>query len=78
MRLATEIDYRLDWVFMRGSYQFVAERVERIGEIDRPASVLKADFETLEIPKRALTIDMSNSEQKTVDTILKYLARKYG
>ncbi|MGB7393670.1 MAG: shikimate kinase [Pricia sp.] len=76
--LTTEIDHPLDWVFMRGSYEFVAERVKRDGGVDRSASALKADFEMLEIPKRALTIDMTGSEQEIVDTILKYLARKYG
>ncbi|WP_273566006.1 shikimate kinase [Maribacter halichondriae] len=77
-RLTARIDHLLDWVFMNDSYENAALRVEKIGVIDRRASLLKSDFETLEVPKRALTIDMSHSEQEIVDTILKYLARKYG
>lgn len=75
--LTSNIDHPLDWVFMKSSYQYVAQRVEEQGDRDRPASLIKADFETLEIPKRALTVDMDASESEITDTILKYLARKY-
>ena len=63
---------------MNDSYENVVHRVEKSGTHDRPVSLLKSDFETLEVPKRALTVDMTYSEQEIVDTILKYLARKYG
>ena len=76
--LNANIDYQLDWVFMKNSFENVVERVELIGGHKRAVSLLKSDFETLESPKRALTIDMTNTEQEIVDTILKYLARKYG
>lgn len=78
LRLAANIEHPLDWVFMNDSYENVVQRVEKGGAKDRPDSLLKSDFEALEIPKRALTIDMKNTEQEIVDTILKYLARKYG
>ena len=77
-RVTTNIDHQLDWVFMNDSYENVAERMEKTKVHDRHVSLLKSDFETLEVPKRALTIDMTNSEQEIVDTILKYLSRKYG
>ena len=76
--LAANINPQLDWVFMNGSYEYVVQRIEQDGSHHRPPSLLKSDFETLEIPKRALTIDITYSEQEIVDTILKYLARKYG
>ena len=76
--LTANIDHQLDWVFMNNSFENVAQRVEQIGGNERTVSLLKSDFETLESPKRALTIDMTNTEQEIVDTILKYLARKYG
>ena len=77
-RLTASIDHELDWVFMSDTYENVVQRLEENGSHDRPALTLKSDFETLEVPKRALTINMGGSEQETVDTILKYLARKYG
>ncbi|SNR27316.1 gluconokinase [Maribacter sedimenticola] len=76
--LTATIDYPLDWVFMNDSFENASRRVEVIQEHNRPVSLLKSDFETLEVPKRALTVDMDNTEQVIVDTILKYLARKYG
>ncbi|SHJ87805.1 shikimate kinase [Pseudozobellia thermophila] len=76
--LSSQVDHELDWIFMSGSYEYVAQRAEQVGGKPRPAELLKSDFESLEVPKRALTIDMTYSEQEIVDTILKYLARKYG
>ena len=78
VRLTTNIDHPLDWVFMNDTYENVARRVEDVVSKGRPESLLKSDFESLEIPKRALTVDMSYPKQELVDTILKYLARKYG
>ncbi len=76
--LTATVNQELDWVFINGSYEVVAQRVEQIVGQDRSPTLLKSDFETLEAPKKALTIDITNSEQEIVDTILKYLARKYG
>ncbi|MRH99862.1 hypothetical protein GH721_04875 [Kriegella sp. EG-1] len=75
--LDANIDHQLDWIFMKGSYEFVAERIEKNEDHDRPASLLKADFEILETPKRALTVDMTTSEEDILNTILKYMVRKY-
>ncbi|MBM1107509.1 hypothetical protein JQC67_15245 [Aurantibacter crassamenti] len=77
VQLDTNIDHQLDWIFMKGSYEFVAERIEQIEDHDRPVSELKADFEILETPKRALTVDMTTSEEEILNTILKYMVRKY-
>jgi len=77
-RLTANVAVPLDWVFMNDSYENAVQRVENQGNTDRPASLLKSDFEMLEVPKRALTIDMTYSEQEIINTILKYLARKYG
>ena len=78
MRLTANIDHHLDWVFMNDTYENVVHRTLETGLSDRPESLLKSDFESLEIPKRALTVDMRHPKQDLVDTILKYLARKYG
>ncbi len=75
-RLAASIKHPLDWVFMNSPYEDVVQRVEQ-GEHNRPSSLLDSDFETLEAPKAALTIDMTYSEEEMVDTILEYMSRKY-
>lgn len=77
-RLTTNSSHPLDWVFMNDSFENVAQRIKKIELPGRPMSLLRSDFDILEPPKRALTIDMTYSEQEIVDTILKYLARKYG
>lgn len=76
--IADQVEHELDWVFMNGSYEHVVQRAEQTENHDRPAAMIKSDFEALEIPKRALTIDIASPEPENIDTILKYLARKYG
>lgn len=76
-RLTANIDHPLDWVFMNDTFENAAQRLKTNSTSERPVSALKSDFETLEIPKWALTIDMTYSEEEIVDTILKYMARKY-
>ncbi|WP_276167832.1 shikimate kinase [Zobellia alginiliquefaciens] len=78
LQLAENLDLNIDWVFMRGTYEKVNERLEKEHEPHQTLSSLQSDFESLEIPKRALTVDITNTDQEIVDTILKYLARKYG
>ena len=75
--LTDSVNHQLDWIFMKGSYENAVHNIEQIGGPERLAAMLKSDFETLEAPKKALTIDMNCSEQEMVDTILKYMARKY-
>ncbi|MGS0524907.1 shikimate kinase [Zobellia nedashkovskayae] len=78
LQLAKNLDLNIDWVFMNGTYDEVNQRIDKGHAKHQTESSLESDFELLEIPKRALTIDITHSEQDIVDTILKYLARKYG
>ncbi|CAM3610343.1 shikimate kinase [Zobellia roscoffensis] len=76
--LAKNLEPTIDWVFMRGSYDEVNQRLEKSSAQHQTETSLESDFESLEIPKRALTVDISFTETEIVDTLLKYLARKYG
>lgn len=76
--LAKNIGHEIDWVFMRGTYEEVNQRLEKGLTQPLTESSLESDFQVLEIPKRALAVDISSTPQEMVDTILKYLARKYG
>ncbi|MUH34753.1 hypothetical protein D9O36_02765 [Zobellia amurskyensis] len=78
LQLAQDLDLPIDWVFMKGTYDEINQRLDKGLSQHQTESSLESDFQLLEIPKRALTVDISYSEQEMVDTILKYLARKYG
>ncbi|MBT2162275.1 shikimate kinase [Zobellia barbeyronii] len=78
LELAKNLDLNIDWVFMNGTYDEVNQRLDKGHSNNQTESSLESDFELLEIPKRALTVDITHPEQEIVDTILKYLARKYG
>lgn len=77
LQLNDELKIDIDWVFLHGSYNEIHRKLSEGESERRTETELKKDYEQLEIPKRALTIDVGNSEEESVDTILKYLARKY-
>ncbi|MBU2974092.1 shikimate kinase [Zobellia sp. B3R18] len=78
LQLSENLGHEIDWIFMSGTYEAINQHLETSGTQRQTKSSLESDFQLLEIPKRALTVDISFSEQEIVDTILKYLARKYG
>ncbi|WP_289061728.1 shikimate kinase [uncultured Zobellia sp.] len=78
LQLSENLGHEIDWIFMSGTYEAINQRLETSGTQRQTESSLESDFQLLEIPKQALTVDISFSEQEIVDTILKYLARKYG
>jgi 6-phosphogluconate dehydrogenase/gluconokinase len=77
-RLTAKVDHEIDWVFMKDSYENAVQRVGLGGGQTRSVSQLQSDFDNLEAPRRALTITMNSTEQEMIDTILKYMARKYA
>ena len=61
------------FVFLRGDYELLQQRLEsRTGHFMKPA-MLKSQFETLEEPKNALDIDIKDSPERIVDAILQMM-----
>lgn len=77
LQLNDKLKIDIDWIFLHGSYDEIHRKLSEGESERRTESELKKDYEQLEIPKRALTIDVGNPEGDSVDTILRYLARKY-
>jgi carbohydrate kinase (thermoresistant glucokinase family) len=65
------IDKPVHWVFLQGDYQLIRERLTTRKGHFMPTALLDSQFETLEIPKQAIVIDISQSPDKIIEEIVK-------
>lgn len=68
----------LVWVYLRGDYQLILNRVQQRQEHFFREEILRSQFATLEEPTEALVIDVSLSPEAIVDTILIYIAHSHS
>jgi len=58
------------WVFLQGNYELILERMKtRTGHF-MPPEMLSSQFETLETPSKAITVDVAGSPEKIVATVI--------
>ena len=60
------------WIFLQGSYEEIFERMKQRNHF-MPAQLLRSQFQDLEIPAFAFTIDIKNDPVKIVEMIVRYL-----
>ncbi|HEY2722320.1 MAG TPA: gluconokinase [Chitinophagaceae bacterium] len=68
--LSAGITVPLYWVFLQGSYAAIEKRMEERRGHYMKSKMLASQFETLEIPANAITIDISKSPDEIVDLIV--------
>lgn len=64
------------WIFLRGSYEVIYERMKNRNHPFMPAQLLKSQFDGLEMPSLALVIDIKNEPGRIVELIQQYLSEK--
>jgi carbohydrate kinase (thermoresistant glucokinase family) len=64
------------WVFLNGSYKVIYERIKNRKGHYMPASLLQSQFESLEIPVGAFTINIEKEPGEIVALICKQLDTK--
>ena len=67
--LAEGIEAQSKWVFLHGTYNLILERMGKRTKHFMPTALLKSQFETLEVPKNALKIDIKNMPKTIVAQI---------
>ena len=71
IQLSQSIEPNVLWVYLKGDYSLILERMKsRSGHFMR-ADMLASQFETLEEPKRAAIIDIVDSLDSIVETVMK-------
>ncbi|MEL6557187.1 MAG: gluconokinase [Bacteroidota bacterium] len=74
--LETNIDPKPKWVYLKGNYDLIHERMK--GRIDHfmPATLLKNQFDTLEPPGNCIRINVEKSVNGIVSEIHRKLAKQ--
>ena len=60
-------------VFLKGSYELILERMRARTDHFMPPAMLSSQFETLEIPAQAIIIDVADSPEKILTTVISNL-----
>lgn len=68
--LSSGITVPLYWVFLEGSFELIKKRMDERKDHFMPPNLLASQFDALEIPDDCITIDISNSPDEIVETII--------
>ena len=72
-RLSKSIEARCRWVFLAGDYTTILNRLQSRDSHYMPPSLLQSQFDALEIPQDAISIDIQQSPEEIVEIINKRL-----
>lgn len=60
------------WIFLHGDHKLIYERMKKRTHF-MPVQLLDSQFDTLEIPASACSIDIKNDPEEIIETIVQYL-----
>ena len=68
--LSKEIDLELAWIYLDGTFEEILNRLKNRKEHFMPPTLLKSQFDTLEIPDYGIRVDIKKSPEKIAEKIL--------
>jgi carbohydrate kinase (thermoresistant glucokinase family) len=68
-RRVLETHGKVTWIYLKGSYEMVSQRLSKREGHYFPAQLLQSQFQDLEEPEKALVMDIALSEDKIVSVI---------
>ena len=71
--LTSGLTVPLFWVFLRGDFDVIEKRMKLRIDHFMPAALLASQFETLEVPTGAITVDIHDEPDKIVEGIMSRL-----
>jgi len=72
-QLAQSIESNVQWVYLKGDYQLIFDRMQNRHGHFMDAGMLKSQFETLEEPRNAISIDIANPVEVVIQLLSKQL-----
>jgi carbohydrate kinase (thermoresistant glucokinase family) len=69
-RLCKSIEANSSWIYLAGDYTTILNRLQSRNSHYMPASLLQSQFDALEIPEQAICIDIQQSPEEIVATII--------
>jgi gluconate kinase len=61
---------QVDWIYLRGSFSLIKERMKQRKDHFMPEKLLVSQFETLEEPLQAMVLDIEKSPEELLEKIL--------
>lgn len=61
------------WIYLKGSYEVINDRMKNREDHFMPATLLKNQFDTMEPPRKAIRINVEKSEEAIIAEILQKL-----
>jgi len=74
--LNDSIEDKTEWIFLHGSFEQITDRINKREGHFMPSDLLKSQFDTLEIPENAITMDVELSPDEIVNKIKNELTDK--
>ena len=74
-RLSRGIEQQCRWVFLKGDYNVIDERLKKRKGHYMPASLLQSQFDDLEIPSDAIEADITHPPGTIIDYIISKLSK---
>lgn len=71
--ISKSIEEKCIWVFLGGDYETILERLKTRTGHYMPATLLRSQFDALEVPAEALQVDIKMSPGSIIDTIVSKL-----
>lgn len=62
------------WVYLKGSFEQISQRLQRRSDHFMPASLLQSQFDTLEVPNKAIIVDIDQAPGEMIHKILLEIA----
>ncbi len=66
----------VEWVFLQGSFELIKERLKNRTGHFMPTSLLTSQFQDLEVPPNAFSVNIDQSPENIVQAILNHLTQK--
>ena len=71
--LKEEMEDDIVFIFLEGSFQLIKNRIEQRKGHFMPMALLQSQFDTLEVPKKAITVSVDQTPAELVAQVLKKL-----
>lgn len=68
--LSSAIESRVTWIFLKGSFKLISDRLHQRKGHFMPSKLLQSQFNTLQVPDNALTINVAPKPEIIVEEIL--------
>lgn len=69
-RLSESIEENCKWIFLQGDYNTIMDRLQKRKGHYMPASLLRSQFDALEVPASAIKVDIRLAPEVIVDDII--------